>query len=194
MPKLFNTNHTHNSFVRPYFQVDNPFIISSRNVLIGVGLNADSMLVTSMNNTDDDDANSCVSRVPRWKRPENGRPACTGKGCCEAASSRVLGHVASSGPQAGFEMTPAPSACWWRRVGTSSPWGTPTATRPASSRRAFLWFWTSPSGEARAHQHKASYAIATASGHLMAMVMAATVPKGMKATLTYATDAKVQLN
>jgi hypothetical protein len=43
-------------------------------------------------------------------------------------------------------------------------------------------------------QRPPSYAIATASGHLMAMVMAATVPKGTKATLTYATDAKVQLN
>jgi hypothetical protein len=90
-------NHTHNSFVGQLFEAASPFHISRRNVLIGIGMNVDSGLTTWMDRNDSDvaDTNNCVSRVPPWKRPEDG-PACTGKGCCEAASNKVqvLGHVA----------------------------------------------------------------------------------------------------
>jgi hypothetical protein len=77
------------------FRAASPFLFSSYyNVLIGIGLNAYSTCSMSMNDTDNEDANSCVSRVPYWKGAEDG-PACTGKGCCEAASSRYGGTLAS---------------------------------------------------------------------------------------------------
>jgi hypothetical protein len=86
-------NHTHNKMVVQWLEADGPFLISSRNVLIGIGLNADSMLLTLNGTYDVVDANSCVSRLFEGTHPEE-VPACTGKGCCEAARSpEVHGHA-----------------------------------------------------------------------------------------------------
>jgi hypothetical protein len=86
-------NHTHNKMVFQWLEADGPFLISSRNVLIGIGLNAHSTLVTHDGTKGVVDANSCVSQLFEGTRPE-AVPACTGKGCCEAARSpEVHGHA-----------------------------------------------------------------------------------------------------
>jgi hypothetical protein len=175
-----------------------PFLFSSDNVLIGIGLNVYSTCVI-----DNGDANSCASQVIDGQYPEDGTGVCTGKGCCEAGSSQFQGHLAHITLRSSDNGQLYPNdTCnfgmlvekGWYEFTVGDAYGKLRPTWPTSSRGASLWFWTSPSGkEACAHQRKASghptttHASATtasASGQLTAMVITAAAPKGMEATLT----------
>ncbi|KAM3207429.1 hypothetical protein ACQJBY_062580 [Aegilops geniculata] len=98
-------NSTHHSFVRRRTYAPTPsFLISaSHNILIGVGLNVEAELSTSMGGTFGADISRCTS-VPTSVFAKDG--PCRGQGCCEAALPRDVSFIA---PVADKKRTE-----WWR--------------------------------------------------------------------------------